>query len=72
MPNDASVAIRERAYALWEADGRIDGRDLDHWLRAEEEIVNGASVLSAGKRPKRVARLSKSGSAKARRGPAPK
>jgi Protein of unknown function (DUF2934) len=31
-------AIRERAYAIWEEEGRPDGRDLDHWRRAEEEI----------------------------------
>jgi hypothetical protein len=31
--------IEERASALWEADGRPDGRALDHWLQAEQEIV---------------------------------
>jgi hypothetical protein len=31
--------IEERAYALWEADGRPDGRALEYWLRAEQEIV---------------------------------
>jgi hypothetical protein len=34
-------AIRERAYAIWEEEGRPDARHLDHWLRAEAEI-NGA------------------------------
>jgi hypothetical protein len=32
-------AIRERAYQIWEAEGRPDGKDLDHWLRAEAEVV---------------------------------
>ena len=32
--------IEERAYALWEANGRPEGRALDHWLQAEQEIVN--------------------------------
>ena len=32
--------IEERAYALWEADGRPEGRALDHWLQAEQEVVN--------------------------------
>ena len=32
--------IEERAYALWEADGRPEGRALDYWLQAEQEIVN--------------------------------
>ena len=31
-----------RAYAIWEAEGRPEGRDLDHWLRAERE---GAGVI---------------------------
>lgn len=32
-------AIRERAYAIWEEQGRPHGNDLDHWLRAEAEIM---------------------------------
>ena len=32
--------IRERAYALWEEDGRPEGREQDYWLRAEEDILN--------------------------------
>ena len=32
--------IEERAYALWEANGRPEGRALDHWLQAEQEILN--------------------------------
>jgi hypothetical protein len=31
-------AIRERAYAIWEAEGRPDGRAFDHWNRASREI----------------------------------
>jgi hypothetical protein len=31
-------AIRERAYAIWEEEGRPEARHLDHWLRAEAEI----------------------------------
>jgi hypothetical protein len=33
-------AIRERAYAMWEDEGHPDGKDLDHWLRAEAEIIS--------------------------------
>lgn len=29
--------IQERAHAHWETEGRPEGRDLDHWLRAEAE-----------------------------------
>ena len=28
--------IRERAYHLWEADGRPDGREAEYWERARE------------------------------------
>ena len=31
-------AIRERAYTIWEEQGRPDGRDREHWFRAESEI----------------------------------
>ena len=27
--------IAKRAYALWEAEDRADGRHVEHWLRAE-------------------------------------
>ncbi len=30
--------IRERAYHLWEADGRPHGQDLEYWLRASELV----------------------------------
>jgi len=36
--------IRERAYAIWEQEGRPDGRHLDHWLRAEAEIDRSATT----------------------------
>ena len=35
---DGEQAVRERAYAIWEEEGRPGGRHLDHWLRAEAEI----------------------------------
>jgi len=31
--------IRRRAYELYEAGGRQEGRELDDWLRAEEAIT---------------------------------
>jgi hypothetical protein len=37
-------AIRERAYAIWEDEGRPEGRHLDHWLRAEAEINPSSSA----------------------------
>jgi hypothetical protein len=35
-------AIRERAYAIWEEEGRPEARHLDYWLRAEAEINRAA------------------------------
>jgi len=35
---DREQAIRERAYSIWEEEGRPDGQHVSHWLRAETEI----------------------------------
>jgi hypothetical protein len=38
-PFEASQhAIRERAYFIWEREGRPPGRDIANWLEAEAEI----------------------------------
>jgi hypothetical protein len=36
-------AISRRAYELWEADGRPDGSDLQHWLQAERELSGNSA-----------------------------
>lgn len=36
---DIQDLIRTRAYQLWEADGRPDGMERQHWLAAEEEVL---------------------------------
>jgi hypothetical protein len=30
--------VAERAYQIWEANGRPEGHDTEHWLRAEQEL----------------------------------
>jgi flagellar biosynthesis regulator FlaF len=30
--------IQERAYQIWEEEGRPNGRSLDHWTKAEQEL----------------------------------
>ena len=35
---DRREAIRRQAYAIWEREGRPEGKHLDHWLRAKRLI----------------------------------
>lgn len=30
--------IRQRAYEIWDAEGRPEGQEAEHWLRARDEI----------------------------------
>ena len=45
---DEGKAVRERAYFLWENEGRPEGRALDHWQRAadEERLVDEEKILA--------------------------
>jgi len=57
MLDEREQAIRERAYAIWEQDGRPEGRNLAHWSQAEVEIGTEQVVLENRKRVKsRLAR----------------
>ena len=57
MLDEREQAIRERAYAIWEQDGRPEGRSLAHWSQAEVEIGTEQVVLENRKRVKsRLAR----------------
>jgi len=31
--------VRARAYQIWQEEGRPDGRDVEHWIRAVLEIA---------------------------------
>jgi HSP20 family protein len=42
--NELYEAISRRAFQLFEGDGRISGRDLDHWFQAESELLHPAHV----------------------------
>ena len=39
------AAIRQRAYAIWEEEGRPHGREWDHWVLASEEILSRAPTM---------------------------
>jgi len=47
--------VEERAYALWEGEGRPDGRHLDHWLQAEAEITPGGGAADGSSPPSPMA-----------------
>ncbi|MFC0202139.1 DUF2934 domain-containing protein [Paracoccus rhizosphaerae] len=35
---DRNERIRARAHEIWESEGRPEGRESEHWMRAEAEI----------------------------------
>lgn len=41
----SAEAISNRAYELWEKEGRLDGKDQHYWFQAEQEL-RGASNRS--------------------------
>ena len=38
-------AIRERAYLIWQREGRPIGRNIANWLEAEAEIKNEYNLV---------------------------
>ncbi len=57
MKQPTDDAIRDRAYLIWEREGRPPGRDRDHWLQAAWELAGEAArskveakTAAAGKR----------------------
>lgn len=46
--------IAERAFEIWEAEGKPHGLDQDHWIRAESELnalMARMSPARAGRKP---------------------
>ena len=41
--------IRERAYALWEQEGRPAGREHQHWFQAACEVGESVDLRGRGK-----------------------
>lgn len=39
MTADLEDKIRQRAHAIWEQNGRIDGQAEQHWLQAQADIL---------------------------------
>ncbi|WP_207458327.1 DUF2934 domain-containing protein [Azospirillum sp. SYSU D00513] len=40
-----NTLVRERAYQIWEEEGRPNGRENEHWMRAEAELSGTLMVL---------------------------
>ncbi len=54
--NDETIErIRSRAYEIWEAEGGLHGRQDEHWLQAEHEILHGNDLLESDDVPNLVA-----------------
>jgi DUF2934 family protein len=49
--------IRDRAYEIWNAGGRIHGRAEQHWLAAEREILAQMSAETPASPPLTVAKV---------------
>jgi len=54
-------AIRERAYHLWDANGRQEGNAEAHWLTAQREILASSlgtlgAVSSTSRNPEKTAK----------------
>jgi hypothetical protein len=49
---ETEAAIRARAYAFWEQEGRPEGQHEIHWQRAYDAIVNVGSIAPVEAKPK--------------------
>ncbi len=69
-PCAAPAQVAERAYCIWESEGRPEGRALDHWLRAESDLAVGApkrrAAKKAGRAKAKAASSERAGGAKAK------
>jgi hypothetical protein len=57
--------IKQRAYQIWENEGRPHGRDREHWERASREIE--AEAKSRPRKPAAAAKAKPAGKAKSAR-----
>ena len=51
---DRDARIRERAYQLWEDEGRPEGRMYEHWGEAERQIAQEDATITAPAQPDEV------------------
>ena len=46
------VQIRERAYAIWEEEGRPEGREWDHWDAGLARVLSRRESVAAPRPPR--------------------
>jgi hypothetical protein len=44
MTDDTERKIAERAYQIWDEEGRLLGRDKEHWAQARRDLGLGDDV----------------------------
>lgn len=55
MDSDVEELVRRRAYAIWESEGRPEGRREEHWHRARGEMHGLEDAPASAARPAHVA-----------------
>ena len=53
MSTEKQRQIEQRAYALWQAEGRPDGKHEEHWHRAAHEVEAEERVVGEAEKPGR-------------------
>jgi hypothetical protein len=46
--SDREARIRQRAFDMWQAEGMPEGREREHWLAAEREVLMAEAEPSLG------------------------
>ena len=58
MEHTLEHRIRQRAYEIWNAEGREDGKADEHWLAAEREVLSSLTARSPCSKSERIAQIS--------------
>jgi Protein of unknown function (DUF2934) len=55
MEHTLEHRIRQRAYEIWHAHGRADGKANEHWLAAEREVLSSLHAPASDASPRKTA-----------------
>lgn len=61
-PDEAT--IRQRAYLLWEEEGRPEGRETEFWMRAEAASTESSQLKTLTQEPPDQAKSGKAAKSK--------